>query len=108
MPRADDLDLTFCADHFDLAGGSIRACAVTAAYLADAADRPLAMTDVGESVRQEYRKLGRLVLASEFGPWAATWADRAAVLSRAPNPSRDRRTRCRLSPWICTCGGRWC
>jgi hypothetical protein len=69
MPRGDDLDLAFCAERFELAGGSIRACAVTAAYLAAEAGRPLTMADVIASVRQEYRKLGRLVLASEFGPW---------------------------------------
>ena len=69
MPRADDLDLPFCAERFELAGGSIRACAVTAAYLAAAADRPVTMADVASAVRQEYRKLGRLVLAHEFGAW---------------------------------------
>ncbi|TDV54782.1 ATP-binding protein [Actinophytocola oryzae] len=72
MPRADDLDLPFCADRFELAGGSIRACAVTAAYLAATDDRAVTMADVVESVRQEYRKLGRLVLSNEFGPWAAS------------------------------------
>jgi hypothetical protein len=69
LPRGDDLDLAFCAERFELAGGSIRACAVTAAYLAAAADQPLTMADVIASVRQEYRKLGRLVLESEFGSW---------------------------------------
>ncbi|MGM1061440.1 ATP-binding protein [Saccharothrix sp. Mg75] len=73
MPRADDLDLAFCAERFDLAGGSIRACAVTAAYLAAAADRPVAMADVVAAIHREYRKLGRLVLENEFGPW---WQDR--------------------------------
>ncbi|MDQ2584393.1 AAA family ATPase [Saccharothrix yanglingensis] len=73
MPRSDDLDLAFCADRFELAGGSIRACAVTAAYLAAAADRPVAMADVVTAIRREYRKLGRLVLENEFGPW---WQDR--------------------------------
>jgi SpoVK/Ycf46/Vps4 family AAA+-type ATPase len=69
LPRGDDLDLAFCADRFELAGGSIRACAVTAAYLAAAAGRPVLMADVVSSVRQEYRKLGRLLLETEFGPW---------------------------------------
>lgn len=69
LPRSDDLDLGFCAERFELAGGSIRACAVSAAYLAAAADRPVAMADVMTAVHQEYRKLGRLVLESEFGPW---------------------------------------
>lgn len=71
LPRADDLDLAFCADRFELAGGSIRACAVTAAYLAADADGPLTMRQLVTAVAQEYRKLGRLVLESEFGPYLA-------------------------------------
>jgi SpoVK/Ycf46/Vps4 family AAA+-type ATPase len=72
MPRAEDLDLAFCAERFELAGGSIRACAVTAAYLAAEADHPVTMADVVAAVRQEYRKLGRLVLENEFGPWVGS------------------------------------
>jgi SpoVK/Ycf46/Vps4 family AAA+-type ATPase len=71
LPRAEDLDLAFCAERFELAGGSIRSCAVSAAYLAAAVGRPVTMADVIAAVRQEYRKLGRLVLESEFGPWHA-------------------------------------
>ncbi|MEU6131053.1 ATP-binding protein [Saccharopolyspora sp. NPDC047091] len=66
LPRADDLDLDFCAEHFELAGGSIRACAVTAAYLAAEADRPVAMTDLRTAIHQEYAKLGRLTFDAEF------------------------------------------
>ncbi|GAA2649932.1 MULTISPECIES: ATP-binding protein [Streptomyces] len=69
LPRAGDLDLGFCADRFELAGGSIRSCAVTAAYSAAAAGEPLTMTQVVTAVVQEYRKLGRLILESEFGPY---------------------------------------
>ncbi|MFF0714418.1 AAA family ATPase [Streptomyces bauhiniae] len=71
LPRAEDVDLKFCADRFELAGGSIRSCAVTAAYLAADSGNELTMRQVVESVAQEYRKLGRLVLAAEFGPWLA-------------------------------------
>ncbi len=71
LPRADDLDLAFCADRFELAGGSIRACAVTAAYLAAESGGPLTMRQVVTAVAQEYRKLGRLVLEGEFGPYLA-------------------------------------
>ncbi|MGA5188964.1 ATP-binding protein [Streptomyces griseoincarnatus] len=71
LPRADDLDLAFCAERFELAGGSIRACAVTAAYLAAESGAPLTMRQVVTAVAQEYRKLGRLVLESEFGPYLA-------------------------------------
>ncbi len=69
LPRGDDLDLDFCARRFELAGGSIRACAVTAAYLAAESGKPLGMAHVVAAVLQEYRKLGRLLLESEFGPW---------------------------------------
>ncbi|WP_158887993.1 ATP-binding protein [Amycolatopsis anabasis] len=69
LPRSSDVDLAFCAKSFELAGGSIRACAVTAAYLAAEADRPVAMADLIAAVRREYRKLGRLLLDSEFGDW---------------------------------------
>ncbi|WP_234392704.1 ATP-binding protein [Streptomyces sp. XY152] len=71
LPRADDLDLAFCADRFELAGGSIRACAVTAAYLAAESGTPLTMRQTVTAIAQEYRKLGRLVLESEFGPYTA-------------------------------------
>ncbi|MCX3059540.1 ATP-binding protein, partial [Streptomyces beihaiensis] len=71
LPRAEDLDLAFCADRFELAGGSIRACAVTAAYLAAESGTPLTMRQAVTAVAQEYRKLGRLVLESEFGPYLA-------------------------------------
>ncbi|MFI1764258.1 ATP-binding protein [Streptomyces sp. NPDC020800] len=75
LPRADDLDLGFCADRFELAGGSIRACAVTAAYLAAESGTALTMRQVVTAVAQEYRKLGRLVLESEFGPYLAEALD---------------------------------
>jgi SpoVK/Ycf46/Vps4 family AAA+-type ATPase len=75
LPRAEDLDLAFCADRFELAGGSIRACAVTAAYLAAESGSPLTMRQLVTAVAQEYRKLGRLVLEGEFGPYLADALD---------------------------------
>ncbi|MER5361108.1 ATP-binding protein [Streptomyces sp. NPDC002785] len=69
IPRDADLDLEFCARRFELAGGSIRACAVTAAYQAAESGGPLGMEQIVSAVLQEYRKLGRLVMESEFGPW---------------------------------------
>lgn len=69
LPRAEDLDLDFCARAFELAGGSIRACAVTAAYLAAGADRAVTTDDLMAAVRREYGKLGRLLLESEFGAY---------------------------------------
>lgn len=75
MPRADDLDLGFLAEAFELAGGHIRSAAVTGAYLAAEAGRPVAMTDLVGAVAREYRKLGRLCLDREFGPYLAMVTD---------------------------------
>jgi SpoVK/Ycf46/Vps4 family AAA+-type ATPase len=69
MPRAADVDLDFLASAFDLAGGHIRSAAVTAAYLCADAGRPVTMLDVVGAVAREYRKLGRLCLDREFGPY---------------------------------------
>jgi hypothetical protein len=67
LPVADDIDLDFLADSFELAGGNIRSAATTAAYLAAAEGTPVTMLQVIAAVEQEYRKLGRLVLEREFG-----------------------------------------
>ncbi|WP_141006398.1 ATP-binding protein [Nocardioides humi] len=67
--RDPDLDLEFLARAFELAGGSIRAASVTAAYLAAADAGVIAMAHVIGAVHREYRKLGRLCLESEFGPY---------------------------------------
>lgn len=69
LPRAGDLDLDFLAAGFELAGGHIRSAAVTAAYLAAEAGRPVSMADLVGAVVREYRKLGRLCLEREFGPY---------------------------------------
>jgi SpoVK/Ycf46/Vps4 family AAA+-type ATPase len=69
LPLDDDLDLEFCARSFELSGGNIRSIAVTAAYLAAAAGRPVGMEQLIAAVSQEYRKLGRLVLGREFGDY---------------------------------------
>ncbi|HLS49664.1 MAG TPA: ATP-binding protein, partial [Actinomycetaceae bacterium] len=71
MPRAEGIDLDFCAAAFELAGGAIRSAAVTAAYLAAEAGGPLTMTHVVTAIQREYRKLGRLTLPQEFGDY---WA----------------------------------
>lgn len=57
LPRAGDMDLAFCARAFELAGGDIRSAAVTAAYLAAEAERPVSMADLVAAVAREYRKL---------------------------------------------------
>jgi hypothetical protein len=69
VPRGQDLDLDFCAEAFELSGGNIRSIALTASYLAADSNRPVAMADLIRAVYREYRKLGRMVVASEFGEY---------------------------------------
>jgi len=57
------------AKSFKLSGGGIRNIAVTAAYLAADADRPVGMNDLVLATQREYRKLGRMIVESEFGPY---------------------------------------
>lgn len=65
--RDDDVDLEFLGRSFELAGGGIRSAAVTAAYLAAADRGTVLMKHCILAVHREYRKLGRLVVESEFG-----------------------------------------
>jgi ATPase family associated with various cellular activities (AAA) len=71
VPQAGDLDLRFMADRFRLSGGHIRNICVTAAYFAAEAERPLSMADLVRATEREYRKLGRLTVEAEFGPYLA-------------------------------------
>ena len=65
---------TIVASAFELSGGSIRSVAVSAAYLAAENGGPVGMPELVAALQQEYRKLGRLVLEHEFGPYLAMLA----------------------------------
>jgi hypothetical protein len=69
VPRAEGIDLDFCAGAFEMAGGAIRSACVTACYLAADRHVSVSMAEIIHGVRREYRKLGRLLLASEFAPY---------------------------------------
>jgi hypothetical protein len=69
VPKADDIDIDFLARHFTLSGGNIRNVAVGAAFRAADGARPMAMADLVRETAREYRKLGRLCVEAEFGPW---------------------------------------
>lgn len=79
VPRDDDIDLAFLAKAFRLSGGSIRNIALGAALLAAAAGGPVGMAELVRATEREYRKLGRLCLPDEFGPYFD--------LLRPPRPS---------------------
>jgi ATPase family associated with various cellular activities (AAA) len=68
-PRAPDVDLRFFARAFKLSGGNIRNIVLTAAYAAAHDEAPIGMTHLVLATQREYRKLGRLVVESEFGRW---------------------------------------
>ncbi len=74
-PKSDDIDIEFLARRFTLTGGNIRNIAVGAAFRAAEADRLLRMEDLVRETAREYRKLGRLCVEAEFGPWFATIAN---------------------------------
>jgi rhodanese-related sulfurtransferase len=69
VPRGEDLDLDFCARAFEFSGGAIRSVVITAAYLAADKGGQVGMAELITAVHREYRKLGRLLLEREFGPY---------------------------------------
>ena len=68
-PRANDIDLAFLARAFKLSGGNIRNIAVAAGYYAAEEGRAIAMRDLVRATQREYRKLGHMVVESEFGDY---------------------------------------
>lgn len=69
MPTGDDVDVDFLSKRFRLSGGNIRNIVLAAAYLAADDGRQVEMIDLIRATAGEYRKLGRLCLEAEFGPW---------------------------------------
>jgi hypothetical protein len=69
LPREADLDLDFLAEAFELAGGDIRNITLAAAYAAAVEGRAVSTEVLVRATAREYRKLGRLVTESEFGPY---------------------------------------
>jgi SpoVK/Ycf46/Vps4 family AAA+-type ATPase len=65
-PLAEDVDLSFLARKFKLAGGHIRNIALTAAYLAAEDRTPIGMKHFARATRREYQKLGKLIAESDF------------------------------------------
>ena len=69
LPRDDSVDLKFLARAFDLPGGNIRNIALAAAFLAASEGSVLTMSTLIRATAREYRKLGRLLVESEFGSY---------------------------------------
>ncbi|HEY2666356.1 MAG TPA: ATP-binding protein, partial [Actinomycetota bacterium] len=69
LPQGEDISLDFLARAFKLSGGNIRNIAVAAAYLAASERRVVGMRDLIRATEREYRKMGRLCVQAEFGPY---------------------------------------
>jgi hypothetical protein len=69
MPVADDVDLDFLAEHFELTGGNLRNVAVTAAFLATHDGTPITMRHLVLGTARELEKTNRLPTRSDFGPY---------------------------------------
>jgi DNA polymerase III delta prime subunit len=67
--RIETIDTNALA-RLEIAGGNIRSIAVNAAFLAAAADEPIATIHVMRAAGREFAKIERGVSAAEFGPYA--------------------------------------
>jgi hypothetical protein len=90
VPRAVDTDLDFCAQAFELSGGSIRNIALAAAYRAATGQGRVGMIDLINATKAEYRKLGRLCSEAEFAGYYPLVADADPSGARRANDERGR------------------
>jgi ATP-dependent 26S proteasome regulatory subunit len=65
MPSTE-LDLEFMARRFEIAGGSIRNVALSAAFLGAAGGGCVTMQHLIHATQQEYQKMGKIVMEGEF------------------------------------------
>jgi SpoVK/Ycf46/Vps4 family AAA+-type ATPase len=67
VPRSTEVDVEFLARRFEVTGGNIRNIALAAAFLAAANGGQVTMQHLLQATRREYQKLGKVVMAGEFG-----------------------------------------
>ena len=70
MRQAVDLD--FMAQRFELAGGNIRNIALAAAFLAADDGEVVQMGHLIRAIQREYQKMGKVMVAGEFGGYATS------------------------------------
>jgi len=70
LPRSADLDLDFMARRFEMPGGNIRNIGLAAAFLAAADGGVVTMAHLIRATQREYQKMGKVVLAGEFGEYS--------------------------------------
>ena len=66
------MDLQFLAEQFELTGSNIKNIAVNAAFLAASDEEAVGMQQILRALRNEYRKSGKRLTASELGPYGGS------------------------------------
>ncbi|MGA1841675.1 MAG: AAA family ATPase [bacterium] len=69
-PIHKNIDFTFLSDHLKITGGNIKNIAVNAAFMAAGNSGSITMEHIIQSTMQEYKKIGRPYVRSEFGKYA--------------------------------------
>lgn len=69
VPVDPKLDFAVFAERFELSGANIKSIMYAAAYMAAAAGKPVDAECVVRAAKYEMKKLGRMVNASDFGPY---------------------------------------
>lgn len=69
-PLDPGVDRYFLAERFEMTGAMIRSAALTAAFTAAAADRPISMADIIPAVKKQFAKFGKTLTSAEFGVYA--------------------------------------
>lgn len=68
-PLNDNIDLHFLAERFDISGGHIKNCIVTAAYQAAEQQEAINMQMLIRAVSREYAKIGKPISRNHFGDY---------------------------------------
>ena len=68
-PRADDLDLTYLAKQFTLAGGSILNASINACIVAASENKPIGMRHCVFAIARELHKMGKQINRVHFGKY---------------------------------------
>ena len=77
-PLAENIDLQFLAERFELTGGHIKNCIMTAAFHAAAHNEPINMQILIRAVSKEYAKIGKPISKNNFGDYYAVLRREAA------------------------------
>jgi hypothetical protein len=66
LPLDADINWDTLANQFDIAGGSIRNIALSAAFLAAEDEGVVRVTHIKQAIRREYQKMGKLLMDNAF------------------------------------------